>query len=172
VFPRRVTGRVTSVSGTTVVVSNRKGGDTVLVSPSTRYFEKGTTPTGVRQGELVSAFGLPDSTTPGDLDAQVVAIFGPQQPQPQPQPQAPAPVTPSQPQPEAQPQPVGPTTGADNRAPHAGPAPQPGVPQAGGPVTTGRSGHAQGAPSPTHGSWGGHGGPGGPGGSGGSGGHH
>ena len=156
VFPKRVSGRVTNVSGSTVTLSNRKGDDTVLVSPSTKYFERGTTPTGVSQGELVSAFGLPDSTSPGELDAQVVAIFGPQPPQPQPQ--TPAPVTPSQPQPEAQPQPAGPPTEPDAQGPHAGPAPQHGVPQSSSPATTGWTGHAQGTPTPTNGSWGGHGG--------------
>ena len=129
VFPNRVGGRVTSVSGSTLTLSNRKGDDTVLVSPSAKYYEKGTTPTGVSQGELVSAFGLPDSTTPGDLDAQVVAIFGPRPPQTRPQ--APAPVTQSQPRPEAQPQPAGPTTEPDAQAHHPGPAPQHDGPQSG-----------------------------------------
>jgi len=83
VFPERVSGRVANVSGSTVTVTNRRETDTVLVSPSTKYYEKGTTPTGVSQGELVSAFGLPDSSTQGELDAQVVAIFGPR-PRPRP----------------------------------------------------------------------------------------
>ena len=93
VFPERVSGRVSNVAGSTVTLSNRRGTDTVLVSPSTKYYEKGTSPTGVSDGQLVTAFGLPDATTPGELDAQVVAIFGPA-PQPAPQPvPTPAPAT-------------------------------------------------------------------------------
>ena len=92
VFPERVSGRVINVAGSTLTLSNRHGTDTVLVSSDTKYFEKGTSPTGVSDGEQVIAFGLPDSTTPGALDAQVVAIFGPT-PQPQPQPAPPTPTT-------------------------------------------------------------------------------
>ena len=93
VLPKRVSGRVSNVAGSTVTLSNRRGTDTVLVSPSTKYYEKGTSPTGVSDGQLVTAFGLPDATTPGELDAQVVAIFGPA-PQPAPQPvPTPAPAT-------------------------------------------------------------------------------
>ena len=75
VFPERVSGRVTNVAGSTIMLSNRHGTDTVLVSSSTKYFQRGARPTGVTDGEQVSAFGLPDATTPGDLDAQVVAVF-------------------------------------------------------------------------------------------------
>jgi hypothetical protein len=178
VFPERVSGRVTNVSGSTVTLSNHKGTDAVVVSPSTKYFEKGATPSSVSQGELVSAFGLPDSSTPGELDAQVIAIFGPQvspqpwpHPQPQPapapapQPQSPTPVT------QSEPRPVVPATGATTQSPHVG-AP---TPQGGGPVAEAWGGHTQDAPSSTHGSWGGHSGQGGQGGSGGQGGfggHH
>jgi hypothetical protein len=42
VFPERVSGRVSNVAGSTVTLSSRRGTDTVLVSPSTKYYEKGT----------------------------------------------------------------------------------------------------------------------------------
>jgi hypothetical protein len=85
VFPERVSGRVTNVAGSTITLSNRRGTRTALVSSDTKYYEKGTSPTGVSDGEQIVAFGLPDTSTPGALDAQVVAIFGPQ-PRPQPTP--------------------------------------------------------------------------------------
>jgi hypothetical protein len=103
VLPERSSGRVTNVAGSTVTLSNRHGTHTVLVSSDTKYYEKGTSPTGVSDGDQIVAFGLPDTSTPGALDAQVVAIFGPQ---------------PSQPKPELQPRPTAAVT----------PAPQPGVP--------------------------------------------
>jgi hypothetical protein len=87
VFPERVSGRVTNVAGSTITLSNRRSTETALVSSDTKYYEKGTSPTGVSDGEQIVAFGLPDTSTPGALDAQVVAIFGPQ-PQPQPRPTA------------------------------------------------------------------------------------
>ena len=162
VFPERVSGRVANVSGSTLTVTNRRGTDTVLVSPSTKYYEKGTTPTGVSQGELVSAFGVPDSSTRGELDAQVVAIFGPQPPTPvtQQQPQPPTPVT--------HPQPVAPTSGAGAPAPHFGtPTVQPGDPESGGQTPMGWNRPTPNGGTSSHGSWGGHGGPGGQGGFGG-----
>jgi hypothetical protein len=78
VFPERVSGRVTNVAGSTITLSNRRGTETALVSSDTKYYEKGTSPTGVSDGEQIVAFGLPDTSTPGALDAQVVAIVGPQ----------------------------------------------------------------------------------------------
>ena len=69
VFPERVGGRVTNVAGSTVTLTNTRGTDTVLVSPSTKYYEKGASPTGVSNGEVVTVFGLPHAGTPGELDA-------------------------------------------------------------------------------------------------------
>ena len=153
-FPKGSVGHVANVAGSTVTVTNRTGTDTVLVSLSTKYFQKGATPTGVSQGELVSAFGLPDSATPGGIGAQVVAIFRP--PPPQPQPQTPAPTT----------QPPSPDLRLSLSLPVRRPSPtarltsrdpsQLDVPQSGGPATRGRTGHAQGTPTPTNRSWGGH----------------
>jgi hypothetical protein len=99
VFPERVSGRVTNVAGSTITLSNRRGTRTALVSSDTKYYEKGTSPTGVSDGEQIVAFGLPDTSTPGALDAQVVAIFGPQ-PQPQPTP-PPTPTTCNRPRPRS-----------------------------------------------------------------------
>ena len=87
VFPEKLGGRVTNVAGSTVTLTNKRGTDTVIVSPSTKYYEKGASPTAVSNGEVVTVFGLPDAGTPGELDAQVVAIFSPATP---PQPQQPA----------------------------------------------------------------------------------
>ena len=94
-FPEKVSGRVTNVAGSTITLNQRRGTSTVLVSSDTKYYEKGTTPTGVSDGQHVVASGLPDTTTPGALDAQVVAIFSPAaQPQQRPAPQpAPVPTT-------------------------------------------------------------------------------
>jgi hypothetical protein len=125
VFPERVSGRVTTVAGSTITLSNRRGTDTVLVSPSTKYFQKGASPTSVSDGEQVSAFGLPDASTPSDLDAQVVAIFSPgprPHPQPWPQPQ-PTPAT------QPAPQPQQPTTDAVIPGQHGAPQLQPAGPQ-------------------------------------------
>ena len=49
VFPEKVSGRVTNVAGSTVTLTNRRGTDTVIVSPSTKYYEKGATPTGCQR---------------------------------------------------------------------------------------------------------------------------
>ena len=68
VFPEKVSGRVTNVAGSTVTLTNKRGTDTVIVSPSTKYYEKGATPTAVSDGEVVTVFGLPDPGTPGELD--------------------------------------------------------------------------------------------------------
>ncbi len=88
VFSEKVGGRVTNVAGSTVRLTNKRGTDTVIVSSSTKYYEKGASPTTISNGEVVTVFGLPDAGTPGELDAQVVAIFSPATPpQPQPQPQ-------------------------------------------------------------------------------------
>ena len=89
----RVGGRVTNVSGSTLTVATRHGSETVDVSPDTRYLEKGASPTGVGTGELITALGLPDPSTPAALDAQVVVIFSPPHLQtvptpPRPQPQS------------------------------------------------------------------------------------
>ena len=121
VLPERVSGRVTNVAGSTVTLNNRRGTDTVLVSANTKYFQKGASPTGVSDGELVSAFGLPDSGTSTDLDAHVVAIFSPT-PQPQPTPTT---------QPAPQPQPAPRRTHSRRRTPSSpdGPAPPRGRPQ-------------------------------------------
>jgi hypothetical protein len=92
VFPEHLGGRVTKVAGPTVTLTNQRGTHTVIVSPSTKYYEKGASPTAVSNGELVTVYGLPDAGTPGELDAQVIAIFGPgtpPQPPAQPQPQQP-----------------------------------------------------------------------------------
>ena len=130
VFPERVSGRVSNVAGSTIALSNRRGTDAVLVSPSTKYYEKGMSPTSVSDGELVSAFGLPDATTPGDLDAQVVAIFSPG-PQPTPQP---APIT------------TAPTSTAITPGPQpSSPQVRPATPQI--PSTPGTSGWNRPAPS-------------------------
>jgi hypothetical protein len=153
VFPERVSGRVSNVAGSTVTLRNRRGTDTVLVSPNTKYYEKGTSPTGVSDGQLVTAFGLPDATTPGDeLDAQVVAIFGPA-PQPAPQPvPTPAPAT-------------TPTTTAVTPGPQpGGPQVQPTAPQTpSAPSTTSWNRSTPGGASFPHGLPGGPGNSGGPG---------
>ena len=80
VFPERVDGSVTNVAGSTVTLTNKRGADTVILSPNTKYDQKGATPTGVSDGEGVTVFGLPDPGTPGELDAQIVAIFSPPAP--------------------------------------------------------------------------------------------
>jgi hypothetical protein len=117
VFPEKVGGRVTNVAGSTVTLTNKRGTDTVIVSSSTNYYEKGASPTAVSNGEVVTVFGLPDAGTPGELDAQVVAIFSPAAP---PQPQQ------SQP---TQPQPTQPTTAA-TQGPRVGtPRVQPALPE-------------------------------------------
>jgi hypothetical protein len=142
VFPERVSGRVTNVAGSTITLSNRRGTDTVLVSPDTKYYEKGTTPTGVSDGEQVTAFGLPDPTTPGALDAQIVAIF--------------TPATPPQPQPQPAPTPT--TAAAVTPGPQPGsPQARPAAPQAPAAAATGWHAPAPGATPLSHGS------PGGPG---------
>ena len=87
VFPEELGGRVTNIAGSTVTLTNKRGTDTVVVSPSTKYYEKGASPTALSNGEVVTVFGLPDAGTPGELDAQVVAIFSPVTP---PRPQQPA----------------------------------------------------------------------------------
>jgi hypothetical protein len=150
VFPEKVGGRVTNVAGSTVTLTNRRGTDTVIVSPSTRYYQKGATPTAVSDGGVVSVFGLPDPGTPGELDAQVVAIFGPAtqpQPLPQPQPQTrPQPTTAVTQQPRVgnpQVQPAAPH--APTPGPAGGDSPTPNVPSSphgpsGGPGTQGAAG--------------------------------
>jgi hypothetical protein len=124
VFPERVDGRVTDVAGSTVTLTNRRGAHTVIVSPGTKYYQKGATPTGVSDGEAVAVFGLPDAGTPGELDAQVVAIFRPPaQSQSQPQPPAPQ-ATQLQPQPPtaaATQWPRGAAPGTPPAAPHTPP---------------------------------------------------
>ncbi len=84
VFAEELGGRVATVAGPTVMLTDKRGTDTVIVSPSTRYYQKGADPTGVSDGEMVTVFGLPDAGTTGELDAQVLAIFNPATP-PQPQ---------------------------------------------------------------------------------------
>jgi hypothetical protein len=119
VFPEKVGGRITNVAGSTVTLTNKRGTDTVIVSSSTKYYEKGASPTAVSNGEVVTVFGLPDAGTPGELDAQVVAIFSPPTPTP----------TPTQPQPQTtRPQPQ-PTTAA-TQGPRVGtPRVQPALPE-------------------------------------------
>ncbi len=162
VFPERVDGRVTNVAGSTVTLTNKRGADTVILSPSTKYYQKGRTPTGVSNGEGVTVFGLPDPGTPGGLDAQVVAIFSPPV-QPQPRPPAPQSTQPQPPVPQPQPQP---TTAAVTQWPRgAAPATQSAAPPTGGwPSPSGPSGPrgpqggpgATGAPGP-HSGFGGQG---------------
>jgi hypothetical protein len=153
VFPEELGGRVTTLAGWTVTLTNKRGTETVVVSPSTKYYEKGASPTAVSDGEVVTVFGLPDPSTPGELDAQVVAIFGPgTQPQPQPQPQTqPTPAVTQWPRagnPEVQPAaPHGPTPGPaggdwsapSGSAPH-GPSGGPGTPGAAAPRSGGNPG--------------------------------
>jgi hypothetical protein len=141
VLPERASGRVTNVAGSTVTLSNRHGTHTVLVSSDTKYYEKGTSPAGVSDGEQIVAFGLPDTSTPGALDAQVVAIFGPQ-------PQLPPPTT------------AAVTPGAQPGGPH----PQPDVPQIPSAPNTTSWNHPAPSGAPfTHGPSGGQGNWGGPG---------
>jgi len=89
VFPEKLGGRVSNVAGSTVTLTNKRGTDTIIVSPSTKYYQRGASPTGVSNGEVMTVFGLPDAGTPGELDAQVVAIFSPATPPQPPQPQPP-----------------------------------------------------------------------------------
>jgi hypothetical protein len=148
VFPERVSGRVTNIAGSTITLSNRRGTHTLIVSSDTKYYEKGTSPTGTSDGEQVIAFGLPDSTMPGALDAQVVAILGPT-PQPHPQP------TP----------PPTPTTTAVTPGPQpGGPQDQPATPRVpSAPSTTSWNHSAPSGAAFTHGSPGSPGNPDGPG---------
>ena len=74
VFPEELGGRVATVAGPTVMLTDKRGTDTVIVSPSTKYSQKGADPTGVSDGEVVTVFGLPGAGTPGELDAEVLAI--------------------------------------------------------------------------------------------------
>ncbi len=124
----------------------------MLVSPSTKYFEKGATPTGVSVGQVVTAFGLPDPSTPGELDAQVVAIFTqatPPQPLPQPQ---------THPHPQPQPQPQ---TAAVMQWPRVGnPEAHPAAPLAPKPGAVGGDWSTPSGPSAAHGPSGGPGTPG------------
>lgn len=163
VEPERVGGRVSNVSGSTLTVTTRDGTDSVIVTADTKYLEKDATPTGVTAGEIITAFGLPDPSTPGALDAQIISIFSPPPAQPvtpAPVPQPPAP----QPQPQPQPQPVAasqPQAVAPASPPsHSGWTPgQPATPHPDdgqGPVGWGRSTPSQGSPVP-HGSANGHG---------------
>jgi hypothetical protein len=149
VFPEKVSGRVTNVAGSTVTLTNRRGTDTLIVSPSTKYYQKGATPTAVSDGEVVTVFGLPDPSTPTELDAQVVAIFGPgTSPQPQP---------PPQPKPQQQNQPQTRPTAAVTQWPRVGnPEVQPGAPHA----PAGGDWSTPGEPSAPHGPSGGPGTPG------------
>lgn len=147
VFPEKVSGRVTNVAGSTITLSNRHGAETVLVSSDTKYYEKGTSPTGVTDGEQVVAFGLPDTTTPGALEAQVVAIFGPHQ----------------QPTPPATPSTTPTTTAVTPESQPGRPLTQPPAPQVpGAPSTTSWNHSGPGGAGFTHGSPGGPGGPGAP----------
>jgi hypothetical protein len=84
VFPEELGGRVTTLAGWTVTLTNKRGTETVVVSPSTKYYEKGASPTALSNGEVVTVLGLPDAGMPDELDAQVVAIFSPATP-PRPQ---------------------------------------------------------------------------------------
>jgi hypothetical protein len=146
VFPERVSGRVTNSAGSTVTLTTKRATDTVIVSSSTKYFQKGATPSAVSDGEDVTVFGLPDAATPGELDAQVVAIFSPATP---PQPQQ------TQPQ---QTQPTQPTTAAATQGAQPGtPWAQPTTSKA--PPTGGDWSAPSGQPAP-HGHWGGPGTPG------------
>jgi hypothetical protein len=151
VFPERVSGRVANVAGSTVALANKRGTDTVIVSSSTQYYQKDATPTAVSDGEIVTVFGLPDASTPSELDAQVVAIFSPAaQPQP---PQPPQPPT-------QQPEPTPPATAAVTQGAQPGkPEPQPTAPKA--PPAGGGWSAPSGQPAP-HGNWSGPGAPGGP----------
>lgn len=74
----RVSGKVTSVSGSTITLAAFGGTREVVVSPSTAYYSGKTTVTGVTDGEWVTAFGTRDtSTTPPELDALFVDVFTP-----------------------------------------------------------------------------------------------
>jgi hypothetical protein len=149
VFPERVSGRVANIAGSTVTLSNKRGTDAVIVSSSTKYYQKGATPTAVSDGENVTVFGLPDASTPSELDAQVVAIFSPATP-PQPQPQQTQPI-----------QPTPPTTATVTRGTQPGSAEsQPTAPKA---PAAGGGWSAPSGPSAPHGNGGGPGTPGGPG---------
>jgi Domain of unknown function (DUF5666) len=149
VLPERVSGRVTNIAGSTITLSNRRGTDIVLVSSDTKYYEKGTTPTGVSDGEQVTAFGLPDTTTPGALDAQIVAIFNS--------------ATPPQPHPTPQPAPTPTTTAVTSGPQSGGPQAQPAEPPAPATGAVGWHGSAPAATPLAHGTPGGPGNQGGPG---------
>jgi uncharacterized membrane protein YgcG len=74
----RVSGKVTSVSGSTITLAAPGGSREVIVSPSTAYYSGKTTVSGVTDGEWVTAFGTRDSsTTPPELDALFVDVFTP-----------------------------------------------------------------------------------------------
>jgi hypothetical protein len=130
VFPEKLGGRVTNVAGSTVTLTTTRGSDTVIVSSNTKYYEKGTSPTGVSNGEAVSVLGLPDAGTPGALDAQVVAIFSPA----------------TTPQPQPQPTTAGVSGGASVGTPNVGPA----VPQSPAHNAPGGNWSAPGGPAASH----------------------
>jgi hypothetical protein len=78
VFPDSASGKVTDVTGSTITLASPWGGSrSLVVSPSTTYSEKDATPSEVSDGEVVSATGLPDPTTPDAIDAQSVSIVSP-----------------------------------------------------------------------------------------------
>jgi hypothetical protein len=71
----RVSGKVTDVTSTSITLAGPHNSTRdVVISPSTTYFDGKTTAAGVTDGELVIAFGTPDTTTPTDFDALFVDI--------------------------------------------------------------------------------------------------
>jgi hypothetical protein len=81
----RLSGKVTSITGTSITGTSITGtsitlsgphGSTrdVAISPSTTNYDGKTTATGVTAGEFVIALGTWDTTTPSELDALFVDI--------------------------------------------------------------------------------------------------
>jgi uncharacterized membrane protein YgcG len=72
----RESGRVSSVSGTTITLSGPWKGMTrqVMTSSGTKYFNGKTAVSGVTADEFVTAFGTRDATDPSELNALFVDI--------------------------------------------------------------------------------------------------
>lgn len=171
ILPERVSGTVSSVTSTTIVVDDDGSTRSVLVSPSTAYREHGRS-VGlgtVATGDTVVATGYPDTVDPADLDAIAVWVQSAPAPAPASQPQPvqpqPQPGPSQQPSPASQPQPRTPTpTSTPQPAPEASQSPPQSSSRWSGPASGGEQGSQPGPASPQGGGAASPGGPGGPGG--------
>jgi len=69
-----ISGRVVSVDGSSVRLADRHRERDFLTTPSTDYSEGSTSAGDVSAGELVTAFGSPNSAVPSELVAKFVDI--------------------------------------------------------------------------------------------------